>query len=67
MNSISKTDWPRIDAMVDEDINTSDIPPLSEDFFLKAKLRLPTSSIGGHDATTPPKIAVKIDTDSLLT
>ncbi|HEY9704453.1 MAG TPA: hypothetical protein V6C58_18535 [Allocoleopsis sp.] len=65
MNSISKTDWSRIDAMLDEDIDTSDIPPLSEDFFLKAKLRLPNSSTGGHDGTVPTTIAVEIDTDTL--
>jgi hypothetical protein len=29
----SKTDWARIDAMKDEDIDYSDIPPLTDDFF----------------------------------
>ncbi len=41
MNSTSKTDWERIDAMRDEDIDTSDIPPLSAEFWAKAKLRSP--------------------------
>jgi hypothetical protein len=27
--------------MTDDEINTSDIPPLTEEFFAKAKLRLP--------------------------
>ena len=40
-NNISKTDWERIDAMRDEDIDTSDIPPLSAEFWAKAKLRSP--------------------------
>jgi uncharacterized protein (DUF4415 family) len=40
-NNISKTDWERIDAMRDEDIDTSDIPPLSADFWAKAQLRSP--------------------------
>ncbi|MDS3860090.1 hypothetical protein RIF25_04630 [Thermosynechococcaceae cyanobacterium BACA0444] len=40
-SNISKTDWARIDAMTDEDIDTSDIPPLGEDFFTKAKIRMP--------------------------
>ena len=31
--------------MSDEDIDTSDIPPLSEEFFAKAQLRLPKSSV----------------------
>ena len=29
----SKTDWPRIDAKTDDMIDTSDIPPLSDDFL----------------------------------
>ncbi|WP_055074716.1 BrnA antitoxin family protein [Pseudanabaena sp. 'Roaring Creek'] len=41
MNNTSKTDWERIDAMGDEDIDTSDIPPLSAEFWAKAKLRIP--------------------------
>ncbi len=37
----SKTDWDRIDAMTDEDIDTSDIPPLDEEFFAHAQIRMP--------------------------
>jgi uncharacterized protein (DUF4415 family) len=43
MSNISRTDWSRIDAMTDEEIDTSDIPRLSDEFFLKAKLRMPSS------------------------
>jgi uncharacterized protein (DUF4415 family) len=32
----SKTDWARIDAMKDEDIDTSDIPELGPEFFKNA-------------------------------
>lgn len=35
------TDWQRVDAMTDEDIDTSDIPPLTETFFARATLRVP--------------------------
>ncbi len=35
----SETNWDRIDQMSDEDIDTSDIPPLTDDFFKRAKLR----------------------------
>ncbi len=45
MNNTSRTDWARIDAMSDEDIDTSDIPPLSEEFFAKSQLRMPRSPI----------------------
>ncbi len=34
----SKTDWARLKAMKDEDIDTSDIPELTDDFFKKAVL-----------------------------
>jgi len=40
-NNTSQTDWERIDAMRDEDIDTSDIPLLSSEFWAKAKLRTP--------------------------
>ena len=57
MNNTSKTDWARIDAMTDDDIDTSDIPPLTEDFFAKAKLRKPASTL--------PTVAIRIDDETL--
>lgn len=44
MENTSKTDWTRVDAMTDEDIDTSDIAPLSEEFFAKAQWREPESN-----------------------
>lgn len=38
MKKKSKTDWDRVKAMKDEDINTSDVPELRADFFKKAVL-----------------------------
>ena len=32
----SETDWARIDAMTDEDIDYSDIPPITEEMWAKA-------------------------------
>ncbi|NER00332.1 MAG: BrnA antitoxin family protein [Cyanothece sp. SIO2G6] len=55
MSNTSKTDWSRIDAMSDEDIDTSDIPPLTEKFFAKAQLRMPK---------TPIKVSVQVDPDT---
>ena len=52
MSNISKTDWNRIDAMKDEDIDISDIPPLSEDFWAKAQLRMPK-----------PPVTVEVEVD----
>ena len=35
----SQTDWARIDAMIDEDIDYSDIPPITEEMFKNGILR----------------------------
>jgi uncharacterized protein (DUF4415 family) len=56
MSNISKTDWNRIDEMKDEDIDTSDIPPLSEDFWAKAQLRMPNP---------PVTVEVEVDPETL--
>ena len=39
---ISLTDWERLDQMTDDDIDTSDIPPLDTAWFESAELRLPS-------------------------
>ena len=57
MSSTSRTDWSRIDAMTDDDIDTSDIPPLTDEFFSKAKLRMPPSSLA--------TVAVRVDSETL--
>ena len=41
MKGKSASDWERIDAMTEGDIDTIDIPPLGDDFFRNAKLQLP--------------------------
>ena len=43
--------------MTDEDIDTSDIPPLSDEFFSKAKLRMPKSP--------SETVAIQIDAETL--
>ena len=52
----SLTDWERIDAMSDEDIDTSDIPPLDDAFFANAQVRLP-------ERKAP--ITIRLDSDVL--
>ncbi|MER2493765.1 hypothetical protein [Catenovulum sediminis] len=44
MNKVSKTDWKRLAEMSDEDIDTSDIPELGDDFFNHAQLRMPAKN-----------------------
>jgi hypothetical protein len=58
MNNTSRTDWAKIDAMSDDEIDTSDIPPLADDFFLNAKLRMPYSSLA--------TVAIRVDPETLL-
>jgi uncharacterized protein (DUF4415 family) len=52
----SRTDWGRIDALKDEEIDTSDIPPLDETFFAEAEIRMPQ---------TKPSITIRLDPDVL--
>jgi uncharacterized protein (DUF4415 family) len=55
MSNTSKTNWDRIDAMPDDEIDTSDIPPLTDDFFSNAKLRMPASSSATVSIRVDPK------------
>ncbi|MEH2143454.1 BrnA antitoxin family protein [Nostoc sp.] len=43
LNNTSRTDWATLEAMTDEDIDYSDIPPLSDEFFENATLRIPAT------------------------
>lgn len=53
LKNISETDWKRIEEMMDDEINTSDIPPLDEAFFVNANLRVPKG-----------KVSVRLDLDA---
>jgi len=52
----SRTDWARLKAMRDEDINLSDTPELSDSFFKNAVLRLPKPKA---------KVCIRLDQDIL--
>lgn len=43
LSSTSRTNWAALEAKDDEGIDYSDIPPLTEEFFEKATLRIPAS------------------------
>lgn len=45
MNKNTKTNLARFDELTDEMIDTSDIPPLTEDFFTSAKWRMPKEKV----------------------
>lgn len=54
----SETDWERVKNMKDEDIDFSDIPRLSEDFFAKAIIRK-----GLKPLTRKTQLTLRIDQD----
>lgn len=41
MNNYSETNWAMVDGLTDNDIDRSELPPLDEAFFRRAKWRLP--------------------------
>jgi uncharacterized protein (DUF4415 family) len=41
----SQSDWARVDALSDEDIDFSDIPELGDAFFRHAEIRLPERKV----------------------
>jgi uncharacterized protein (DUF4415 family) len=45
LNNISQADFEAVDNAADEQIDCSDIPPLTEAFFKNASLRIPPSQI----------------------
>lgn len=57
-NTIKKTsgtDWERLNAMSDEDIDTSDIPELDDEFSQQAELHLPVKK----------PVTIRLDADVL--
>ncbi|PSR16192.1 hypothetical protein C8255_19140 [filamentous cyanobacterium CCP3] len=43
LGNTSRTNWAALESLDDEGIDYSDIPPLTEEFFEKATLRIPAS------------------------
>lgn len=56
MKRSSKTDWEQLAKMPDEEIDYSDIPPLPETFFKRARVWHPESKV---------KVTVEVDSDIL--
>lgn len=52
----SKTDWNRVDAMKDQDIDYSEIPELDDEFFKNAIIVMP------HNKVT---VTIRLDKDIL--
>ena len=45
LNGQSETNWAKLAAMTDEEIDTTDIAPLDESFFADAELKTPKDKI----------------------
>jgi uncharacterized protein (DUF4415 family) len=45
MNKPSETNWARVDALTDETIDTSAIPPLGVDDFARMTMQLPRQQV----------------------
>jgi hypothetical protein len=56
----SETDWDRIDRMTDDEIDTSDIPPLTDAFFENGTTLLPRNYIDRLDLIEARKLAAYI-------
>ena len=52
----SRTDWQKLAALPDDQVDTSEIPELDEAFFRGAKLRLPKGK---------QLVSIRVDTDVL--
>lgn len=56
MSNTSRTNWAQVDALADDEIDTSDTPPLTEEFFQRARWRVPV----------PPRtVLVQVDAETL--
>jgi uncharacterized protein (DUF4415 family) len=60
ISSNSQTDWQRLDAMNDEDIDLSDCPEITPEMFAKAVVRR-----GLPSAKTKTQVTLRIDNDVL--
>ena len=62
----SRTDWERVDALAEEDIDTSEIPPLTEADFARSEWRLPaTGNAGAISSGSQVTVEVSVDEDIL--
>lgn len=55
-NNTSRTNWEKVDSLSEEEIDTSDIPPLTEEFFSKSRWWQPVE---------PLNVLVQVDPNTL--
>ena len=52
LHSASRTNWAALEEMSDADVDYSDIPPLTDEFFESAILRIPVDQARNHCFTS---------------
>ena len=57
----SKTDWKRLETMTDDDIDTSDIPPITPEMFARAVVRKGLKTKSGK-----AQLTIRVDKDVLM-
>ena len=70
MKNTSETNWAKLDALSEEEIDTSDIPPLTEDFFNKSRWWKPVSPLNAIEEILEnfglTKLMQEVEDDELL-
>ena len=56
MKTTSETNWDYVNSLTDDQIDCSDMPPLGEDFFKNATLRMPKEK---------KLVLIEVDADTL--
>ncbi|MCC6299373.1 MAG: BrnA antitoxin family protein [Anaerolineales bacterium] len=56
----SQTNWKRLDSMTDDDIDTSDIPPITPEMFARAVVK---RGLKGRDSKA--QLTIRVDKDVL--
>ncbi|MCA6509753.1 MAG: hypothetical protein IM565_07010 [Pseudanabaena sp. M109S1SP2A07QC] len=57
MKNTSETNWDKLDALSESEIDTSDIPPLTEEFFNKSRLWKPVSPLNAFVQVDPQTLS----------
>ncbi|MEL6384226.1 MAG: hypothetical protein AAFQ89_17580 [Cyanobacteria bacterium J06626_18] len=57
MNNTSRTNWEKVDALTEEAIDTSDIPPLTDEFFDNSRWWKPVDSLNVLVKVEPSTLA----------
>ena len=60
MNNTSRANWEKVDSLTEEEIDTSDIPPLTEEFFNRSRWWKPVVP-----SVVPSDVLVQVDPKTL--